>query len=81
VELGSADPEAMRRASLGVSAHYGWERRPAALAESWATAVDFGARRDLFGVAGEVFLGENIDAFGGASRLDGHGRTAYIGFR
>jgi hypothetical protein len=70
IEIGSGDPEATRRAAVGVSGHYGWERRPAALAESWAAAVDFGARRDVFGVAGEVFLGENIDAFGGALGLD-----------
>ena len=70
IEVGSADAEAPRRASVALSGHYGWERRSAALAESWAAAVDFGARRDVFGVAGEVFLGENIDAFGGALGLD-----------
>jgi hypothetical protein len=70
IEIGSADPEALRRASVGVSGHYGWERRAAGLAEAWAAAFDFGARRDLFGVAGEIFLGENIDAFGGALGLD-----------
>jgi hypothetical protein len=70
IEIGSADLETTRRAAVGVSAHYGWERRPGALAESWAAAVDFGARRDFFAVAGEVFLGQNIDAFGGALGLD-----------
>jgi hypothetical protein len=70
VELGSPDPDAQRRASVAISAHYGWERRPTALAESWAAAADFGARRDLFGIAGEVFVGDNIDAFGGALGLD-----------
>ena len=70
VEIGSADPEATRRAAIGMSGHLGWERRPGTLAESWASAVDFGARLDMFGVAGEVFLGDNIDAFGGALGLD-----------
>jgi hypothetical protein len=69
IELGSADPEASRRASIGVSGHYGWERVATALTDSWAGAVDFGARLDAIGVAGEVFVGENIDAFGGALGL------------
>lgn len=70
IELGSADAEAPRRAAIGVSGHYGWERRPGTLAESWAGAVDVGARFDVLGVAGELFVGENIDAFGGALGLD-----------
>ena len=70
IEIGSADPEATRRAAAGVSGHYGWERRLSVLAESWAAALDFGARRDVFGVAGEVFVGDNIDAFGGALGID-----------
>jgi hypothetical protein len=57
-------------ADLGVSGHYGWERRPAELADSWAGAFDFALRRQWIGVAGEAFAGENIDAFGGALGLD-----------
>ena len=70
IELGTTDLEAPRRATVGVAGHYGWERRPAGLARAWAAALDFSARRDLFGVAGEVFVGENMDAFGGALGLD-----------
>ena len=40
----------------------------------WPTAgrrrVDFAARRDVVGVAGELFVGDNADAFGGATGLD-----------
>jgi hypothetical protein len=66
----SDEPTASRLVDVGLSGHYGWERRPAALAESWAGAFDFALRRDWIGVAGEAFAGENIDAFGGALGLD-----------
>jgi hypothetical protein len=70
IEIGSKDPDATRRAAIGLSGHYGWERRPATLAESWAGAIDFGARANVIGVAGEAFIGDNIDQFGGALGLD-----------
>jgi hypothetical protein len=66
----SDEPTAPRLADFGISGHYGWERRPAELADSWAGAVDFALRRGWIGVAGELFTGENIDAFGGALGLD-----------
>jgi hypothetical protein len=66
----SGPADAARVASFGVSGHYGWERRAAELADSWAAAFDFGLRRDHVGLAGEAFVGENIDAFGGALGLD-----------
>lgn len=64
------ETDAPRVLDIGVSGHLGWERRGGALARSWAGAVDFAARRDLVGVAGEVFAGDNADAFGGALGLD-----------
>jgi hypothetical protein len=66
----SDEPDARRLVDLGLSGHIGWERRGDALARSWASAVDFAARRDRVGVAGEVFAGDNMDAFGGALGLD-----------
>lgn len=68
--FGSEDPEAAVRASAGVSGHYGWERRGSDLRASWAAALDFSARRDRVGVAGEAFVGDNLDAFGGALGQD-----------
>ena len=59
-----------RMVDIGVSGHTGWERRGTALVNGWATALDFAARRDAIGVAGELFVGENADAFGGATGLD-----------
>lgn len=64
------DAEGPRRVNVGVSGHFGWELKGGAIEESSAAAVDFAVRRDLVGAAGELFVGENIDAFGGASGLD-----------
>jgi hypothetical protein len=66
----AGEADAPRLVDVGLSGHVGWERRGNILAKSWASAVDLAARRDLVGVAGEVFAGENIDAFGGALGLD-----------
>jgi hypothetical protein len=73
----TADPDDVRHVNAGVSAHYGWERRGGVLAESSATALDFAARRDYVGVAGELFQGNNIDAFGGAVGLDARARGGW----
>lgn len=70
ISYASDEPTAARLVDVGLSGHYGWERRPSELAESWAGAFDFALRRDWIGVAGEAFAGENIDAFGGALGLD-----------
>lgn len=59
-----------RSIDLGVSGHAGWERRGNSLTRGWAAAVDVAARRNLIGVAGEMFVGENADAFGAALGLD-----------
>jgi hypothetical protein len=66
----SGEADAKRLAGAGVSGHYGWERRGGDLAESWAAALDFLIRVDRIGIAGEAFVGDNIDAFGGALGLD-----------
>jgi hypothetical protein len=66
----AGDADSTRLVDIGVSGHTGWERRGASLARSWATALDASVRRDVIGAAGEFFLGENIDAFGGATGLD-----------
>ena len=55
-----------RGASLGVSGHYSRERPVDELLTSRAAALDFHLQGARFGVAGEVFVGDNIDAFGGA---------------
>ena len=66
----TGEASAPRLVDIGVSGHTGWERRGDNLANSWAAAVDFAARRDVVGVAGELFAADNADAFGGATGLD-----------
>ena len=62
--------DATRRVAIGISGHFGRERRADGLHESRTGAIDFAVRRDWIGFAGEAFTGDNIDAFGGASGLD-----------
>ena len=70
----TGEASAPRLVDIGVSGHAGWERRGNDLANSWAAAVDFAARRDVIGVAGELFAADNADAFGGATGLDARER-------
>lgn len=60
--------------SLGVSGHYGRERQAGRTDRSWAGAIDFDATAGRIGIAGEAFVGEHIDMFGGA--LGQQGRSA-----
>jgi hypothetical protein len=66
----AGDRETSRYGDVGVSGHYGWERRSTGLTESSAAAFDFSVRRDWIGAAGELFVGDNVDAFGGGTGLD-----------
>lgn len=77
VSFAVGEPDAVRRLDLGVSGHYGWERRGATLADSSAAAFDFSVRRDYVGAAGELFVGDNIDAFGGAVGQDAPARGGW----
>jgi hypothetical protein len=61
--------EDVRRANVGLSGHWGRERFATRTDEAWAGAFDVALRRDWFGAAGEVFTGENLDAFGGGTGL------------
>jgi len=75
LQLGTDDPDDACRGAIAVSGHMGWERPTQertvrGLDKSWAIALDFAARRDRIGVAGEVFTGNKLDAFGGALGLD-----------
>jgi hypothetical protein len=73
----AGDRETGRHADIGVSGHYGWERRTAMLARSVVGALDFNARLGLIGAAGEFFVGENIDAFGGGTGLDARAKGGW----
>jgi hypothetical protein len=51
---------------LGLSGHYGRARYATETASSWAEAFDFDAHRGRLGLAGEGFIGQNIEALGGS---------------
>jgi hypothetical protein len=70
VAWSAGDRETSRHSDIGVAGHYGWERRSSGLARSFASAIDFSVRWDRFGAAGELFVGDNVDAFGGGAGLD-----------
>lgn len=55
-----------RGASLGVSGHYSRERPAGEMLTSRAGALDFHVQGARVGIGGELFVGDNIDAFGGA---------------
>jgi hypothetical protein len=61
--------EDVRRANVGISGHWGRERLATRTDESWAGAFDLALRRDWVGAAGEIFTGDNLDAFGGGTGL------------
>lgn len=64
------DCDSTQFAEVGASGHYGWEKRSGRLDRSWVAALDFGVRRGWFGAAGELYAGDNADAFGGGTGLD-----------
>jgi hypothetical protein len=76
IAFSNGDADAPRRAAVGLGGHYGWEFRAGPIFDrgqmvsSSAVALDFAVRRDVFGAAGEIFAGENVEAFGGATGID-----------
>jgi hypothetical protein len=66
----SGEPDAVRMAALGLSAHAGTERRNGNFRKGWATALDFAWRYEGIGMAGELFVGDDVDAFGGGQGLE-----------
>ena len=67
---GDQHQDAMRSFVAGAAGHLGWERQPGALRRNWATAIDAAARRGKVAAAGEAFIGDRVDAFGGALGQD-----------
>ena len=55
-----------RRVDVGVSAHYGRERRTAGTTDQWASAVDWSVTVGRIGLGGEAYTGDALSAFGGA---------------
>lgn len=56
--------DAPAEAQVGASGHYGWSRLGGALIPSSGAALDFNFRAGRFGTAGELFVAEDMDAYG-----------------
>jgi hypothetical protein len=61
-----AGPYEQPQWEFGVSGHYGREHYLSGVVPSWTAAADFDATAGKFGLSGEIFVGRNIDAFGGS---------------
>jgi len=73
----SADPYEKPKWELGASGHYSRERFVTTVS-SWAGAVDFNATLGRFGTGGELFVGRNIDAFGGSVGQNAQSHGGFI---
>ena len=74
----SSGDDAARRVALGVSGHYGRRRSAAGSDESWAAALDFDARAARVGVAGELFTGRALAAYGGGGGQEGRAHGGFF---
>lgn len=78
VGFASGNAEAPSEVSLGVSGHFGWRRRGAVLEDSWASAVDANARVGRVGVAGEYYVAQNAEVFGGGISQAGRASGGWV---
>ena len=66
-------------AEVGLSGHYGSERRSSGLLSSWATAFDFMARRGSLSLQGEAWVGQLAKSRGGFAEV-GWSANPRVGF-
>jgi hypothetical protein len=65
--------------ALGASGHYGWRRTSTSLLDKvWAGAVDGNVRLGRIGAAGEWFIVENGEVFGGAVNQGGRAQGGWV---
>jgi hypothetical protein len=75
---GRGDADSGSEFALGASGHYGWRRTGGALDKTWAGAVDGNVRVGRIGAAGEWFVVENGEAFGGAVNQAGRAQGGWV---
>jgi hypothetical protein len=78
VGFARGDGDTAGEGSFGVSGHYGWRRQGDNLNEAWAVAVDGNARAGRVGVAGEAFVAENAEPFGGGISQAGRAAGGWL---
>ena len=76
--VGRDNPDAASEAAFAVSGHVGKRRSAGTTSTSWAAAVDFRVRTGRIGAAGEWFIAENAEAFGGALSQPGKASGGWI---
>lgn len=72
------DATSSAEVAIGASGHYGWRRTANLIDTTWAGAVDGNVRVGRVGAAGEWFLVENAEAFGGAINQSGRAQGGWI---
>ena len=68
---------------VGLSGHYGRERRAAGTRDQWASAIDWNVQAGRVGFGGEAYAGRALAAFGGAlgQPVESAGGFAELRFR
>jgi hypothetical protein len=75
---GSGDADSPSEFAIGASGHYGWRRTTGVLDNTWAGAIDGNIRIGRIGAAGEWFIVENGEMFGGAVNQGGRAQGGWI---
>jgi hypothetical protein len=75
---GIGDADSSSEFAIGASGHYGWRRTAGALDNTWAGAVDGNVRIGRLGAAGEWFVVDNGEVFGGAVNQPGRAQGGWI---
>jgi len=76
--LGRDNPDAPSEAAFAVSGHVGRRRAGGTTSTAWAAAIDFHVRAGRIGAAGEWFIAEHAEAFGGALSQPGRASGGWI---
>lgn len=74
-------PDADRELQIGASGHLGWLRQFGQTAGAGGGAIDLYARAGRFGLAGEVFVAEDLDAFGAGLAQAGRANGGWLELR
>ncbi len=78
VGYGRGTPEGAGEAQLGVSGHYGWIREAGRLVPASAGALDLNLRRGRLGLAGEMYVADELDAYGSGIGQPGRSEGGWI---
>jgi len=75
---GRGTADSAGEAQLGVSGHYGWIREAGRLVPASAGALDLNLRRGRVGLAGEMYVADELDAYGSGVGQPGRSEGGWI---